>query len=248
MNLLEHTITPDWPAPAKVRTLQTMRKGGASAPPYHSLNLADHVGDAPLSVEHNRLRLEPLLPSEPVWLRQVHGTVVVDAGNASCLPEADACFSSHPGAVCAVLTADCLPLLLCNDQGTVVAAVHAGWRGLRDGIIERTVQAMNVPPASLMAWFGPAIGPHNFEVGEDVHSTMIAAQPEAAAAFQAAAAGIAIETWLADLYQLARLRLNALDISRIYGGNLCTYAEPDRFFSHRRDGVTGRMGTFIWIE
>jgi hypothetical protein len=187
--------------------------------------------------------LEPLLPSEPVWLNQVHGVTVIDAGQASCLPQADAIITTHHGAVCVVMTADCLPVLLCDEQGTVVGAAHAGWRGLCDGVIESTVAAMNVPPATLMAWLGPAIGPTAFEVGDEVRSAFVAKQAQAATAFVPGAGG----KWMADIYQLARLRLQALGIQRIYGGDLCTYRDPQRFFSYRRDGVTGRMGTFIWL-
>lgn len=152
MNLLEHCIIPDWPAPNNVKSLQTTRLGGVSAAPYDSLNLGDHVGDAPQAVARNRQLLSPLMPGEPVWLNQVHGTVVVDAATADCRPQADACISTHPAAVCAVMTADCLPVLLCDDSGSAVGAAHAGWRGLCGGVIERTVQAMDVPPQMLMAW------------------------------------------------------------------------------------------------
>lgn len=250
MNLFEPSfihdwcLIPDWPAPENVRALQTTRQGGMSAAPYASLNLGDHVGDEPLAVERNRMLLEPLLPSEPVWLKQVHGTATINAGHTTCWPEGDACVSSHPGAVCVVMTADCLPVLLCDEQGSVVGAVHAGWRGLCDGIIESTVRAMNVPPGTLMAWFGPAIGPSAFEVGEEVRTAFIARQREAAAAFMPGISG----KWHADIYQLARLRLNTLGVTHIYGGGLCTYTDHERFFSYRRDGVTGRMGTFIWLE
>ncbi len=243
MSLLEHCIIPDWPAPKNVRALQTTRNSGFSVAPYASFNLGDHVGDAPLAVERNRMLLQPLLPSEPVWLKQVHGTVVADAGQASCWPQADACITSHSGAVCVVMTADCLPVLLCDEQGSVVGAAHAGWRGLCDGVIEQTVYAMNVVPPFLMAWLGPAIGPQAFEVGEEVRAAFVAQQPEAAAAFVPGVSG----KWYADIYQLARLRLHSLGITRIYGGELCTYTDYQRFFSYRRDGVTGRMGTFIWI-
>lgn len=243
MNILQHCMIPDWPAPANVRSLQATRKGGTSVAPYSSLNLGSHVADNPLAVSRNRMLLAPLLPSEPVWLNQVHGISVVDAGHAGCLPDADASVTTHPGAVCVVMTADCLPILLCDDKGTVVGAVHAGWRGLCDGVIEATVSAMIVPSATLMAWLGPAIGPGEFEVGDEVRSAFVAQQPQAAAAFMPGNNG----KWLADLYQLARLRLNALGITRIYGGGLCTYREPERFYSYRRDGVTGRMGTFIWL-
>ena len=244
MNLLERCIIPDWPAPKHVHALQTTRNGGFSATPYASLNLGDHVGDAPLTVERNRMLLHSLLPSEPVWLKQVHGTVVVNAAQATCWPEADAIVSSRPGAVCVVMTADCLPLLLCDEQGSMVGAAHAGWRSLCNGVIEQTVRAMNVPPNTLMAWLGPAIGPQAFEVGEEVRAAFIARQQETAAAFVPGISG----KWLADIYQLARLRLNAIGISRIYGGELCTHTDSKRFFSYRRDGVTGRMGTFIYLE
>ena len=252
MNLLEHCIIPDWPAPENVQSLQTTRTGGVSNAPYDSLNLGGHVGDAPLAVARNRMLLEPLLPSEPVWLQQVHGTTVANAAQADCWPAADACVSSHAGAVCAVMTADCLPVLLCDERGSVVAAAHAGWRGLCDGVIEQTVRAMHVPSGTLMAWLGPAIGAQAFEVGEEVRAAFIARQPQAAAAFVPSPpaplpqAGEG-EKWLADIYLLARLRLNALGITRIYGGGLCTYTNSARFYSYRRDGVTGRMGTFIWL-
>ena len=236
-------LIPEWPAPKNVKALQTTRLGGVSGAPYDSLNLGDHVGDAPLAVERNRMLLEPLLPSEPVWLKQVHGVAVADAAQATCWPEADACISAHPGAVCVVMTADCLPVLLCDQKGSVVGAAHAGWRGLCDGVIEQTVQAMKVPPATLMAWLGPAIGAQAFEVGDEVRAAFVARQPDAVAAFVQGAPG----KWLADIYQLAHLRLNALGITRIYGGRLCTYTDRARFFSYRRDGVTGRMGTFIWL-
>jgi hypothetical protein len=243
MSLMPHCIVPEWPAPENVHAFQTTRQGGGSQAPYTSFNLGTHVGDHPLVVSRNRMQLQSLLPSEPVWLNQVHGINVADAGHAGCLPEADASFSTHRGAVCVVMTADCLPLILCDDKGTVVAAAHAGWRGLCDGVIEATVQAMQVPPLSLMAWLGPAIGPAQFEVGDEVRSAFLDKDAQAASAFEAGADG----KWMADLYQLARLRLNAMGINHVYGGNLCTYRDEQQFFSYRRDGVTGRMGTFIWL-
>lgn len=244
MNLLEHCIVPGWPAPRNVQALQTTRNGGFSAAPYASLNLGDHVGDNPLAISRNRMLLAPLLPSEPVWLKQVHGTVVADAGQASCLPEADASISSRPGAVCAVMTADCLPVLLCDERGSVVGAAHAGWRGLCDGVIESAVRAMGVLPQTLIAWLGPAIGSRAFEVEEEVRAAFISRQPEAAAAFIPGMPG----KWHADIYLLARLRLNAFGVTRIYGGGLCTHTDSTRFFSYRRDGTTGRMGAFIWLK
>ena len=250
MDISNHCLIPDWPAPENVRALQTTRNGGVSTAPYASLNLGDHVGDAPMAVARNRMLLQSLLPSEPVWLKQVHGTVVADAGQAACWPQADACITSRPGAVCVVMTADCLPVLLCNEQGSVVGAAHAGWRGLCEGVIEQTVHAMNVPAQTLMAWLGPAIGPQAFEVGEEVRAAFVAHQPEAATAFVTSPLPLAGKgnKYLADIYQLARLRLHALGITRIYGGDLCTYTDQERFFSYRRGGATGRMGTFIWMK
>jgi len=244
MNLLDHCIIPDWPAPANVKALQTTRVGGGSVAPYDSFNLGDHVGDAPLSVARNRMLLNTLLPSEPVWLQQVHSTVVANADMASCLPRADACIARHRAAVCVVMTADCLPVLLCDTQGSVVGAAHAGWKGLAAGVIEATVQAMAIEPQNLMAWMGPAIGQDAFEVGDEVRAAFVSAHPQSAQAFIAGLSG----KWFADIYALARLRLNALGITRIYGGGYCTFRETERFFSYRRDGATGRMGTFIWLE
>lgn len=244
MSLPEHCILPDWPAPANVRALQTTRHGGVSVAPYDSLNLGSHVGDAPLAVARNRMLLNTLLPSEPVWLEQVHGTDVANADMAGCRVEADACIARRRSSVCVVMTADCLPVLLCDEQGTAVGAAHAGWKGLAAGVIEATVREMAVEPDKLMAWLGPAIGPDAFEVGEEVRAAFVAADPKAAAAFAPNQSG----KWLADLYALARLRLNALGITRIYGGDRCTFRERDTFFSYRRDGTTGRMGSFIWLQ
>jgi YfiH family protein len=253
MSLLEHLILPDWPAPPNVKALQTTRHGGVSTGSFASLNLGDHVGDAPLAVARNRSLLEPLLPGEPVWLRQVHGTAVADAGAAPCLPQADACISSRTGEVCVVMTADCLPVLLCDEQGGAVGAIHAGWRGLCEGVIEQTVRAMKVPPDSLMAWLGPAISAQAFEVGAEVRAAFIERQSGAASAFvpssrDAGNQAPGGEKWLADICQLARLRLYALGVPRVFGGDWCTYADKEKFYSYRRDGVTGRMGTLIWLD
>lgn len=244
MNPLEHCIIPDWPVPKNVRSLQTTRVGGISSTPYDSFNLGDHVGDAPLAVERNRILLNTLLPSEPVWLEQVHGTNVVNADMADCLPQADACIARHRAAVCVVMTADCLPILLCDTRGSVVGAAHAGWKGLAAGVVEATVREMDVAPQDLMAWLGPAISQQVFEVGEEVRALFVDANRQAAAAFIPGQHG----KWLADIYMLAHLRLNALGITQIYGGNYCTYRESEKFFSYRRNGVTGRMGTFIWLD
>ncbi|MCE9633611.1 MAG: peptidoglycan editing factor PgeF [Methylophilales bacterium] len=236
-------IPVDWPAPANVRSLQTTRTGGFSVAPYDSLNLGDHVGDDALTVTRNRQSLNDILPSEPVWLEQVHGVEVVVAETASCKPCADACISRTKNAVCVTMTADCLPVLLCDQAGTVVAAAHAGWRGLADGVIEATVKAMNVAPGSLMAWLGPAIGSQAFQVGEDVRDAFLSHDAKASAAFTSTASN----KYLADIYQLARQRLNALGITQLYGGGLCTYTDQKRFFSFRRDGATGRMASLIWL-
>lgn len=244
MGLREHLIIPDWPAPANVRSLQTTRAGGTSSAPYDSLNLGDHVGDAPLAVQRNRMLLNTLLPSEPVWLNQVHGTTVANADSASCLPQADACIARHRAAVCVVMTADCLPVLLCDTQGSVVGVAHAGWKGLASGVIEAAVKSMDVAPETIMAWLGPAISQDAFEVGDEVRAAFVSVQPQAASAFVAGQSG----KWFADLYALARLRLNALGITRVYGGGSCTFRERERYYSYRRDGATGRMGTFIWLE
>lgn len=237
-------IFPDWPAPANVRAIQTTRAGGMSVGPYASLNLGSRSGDNPIMVDANRQLLNRFVPTEPLWLHQVHGVRVVNAAVASCLPEADASFARKPGAVCTAMSADCLPVLLCDDAGTVVGAAHAGWRGLLDGVIEATVTAMEATPASLMAWLGPAIGPQAFEVGAEVRDAFVAHDAQAASAFTAKPD----DKWLADIYQLARQRLHKLGVERIYGGDFCTYTDAERFFSYRRDGQTGRMASMIWLS
>lgn len=240
----EHHIVPDWPAPANVKALQTTRHGGISAAPYDSLNLGLHVGDVPLAVNRNRQSLAPLMPSEPVWLEQVHGTTVANADAANCVERADASVAHQRGSVCVVMTADCLPVLLCDEDGTVVGAAHAGWKGLAAGVIEATVQAMDVAPHKLMAWLGPAISQAHFEVGGEVRDAFIQHLPQATEAFIAHGSE---GKYMADIYLLAHQRLTALGITRVSGGGRCTYAEADTFFSYRRDNVTGRMGTFIWL-
>ncbi|MCE1172065.1 MAG: peptidoglycan editing factor PgeF [Azovibrio sp.] len=238
-------IIPDWPAPARVRSLQTTRLGGISLPPYESLNLGLHVGDAPEAVAGNRARVAASLPAQPCWLEQVHGTRVLDLDEEGTRERrADAAFSRQPGRVCAVMTADCLPVLFCDREARVVAAAHAGWRGLLEGVLENTVAAMGLPPAVLMAWLGPAIGPRAFEVGEEVRQAFTARDPAAAACFVPGVPG----RHLADLYGLARLRLKACGLTSIHGGGYCTHGEAARFFSYRRDGRTGRMASLIWLE
>ena len=239
-------ITPDWPAPANVRSLITTRSGGVSAAPYASLNLGDHVGDNPQHVMQNRAVLKAQLPAEPRWLKQVHGIAVADACMVGA--EADASVAFQAGEVCAVLTADCLPVLLCDQSGTVVGAAHAGWRGLLNGVIESTVAAMKVPSSALLAYLGPAIGPQAFEVGDEVRAAFVVENPEAASAFSPGDQQAETQKWLADIYELARLRLEKLGVAGVYGGGLCTYTDAEQFFSYRRDGVTGRMASLIWLE
>lgn len=238
-------IRPDWPAPARVRALSTTRCGGVGGQPYDSLNLGTHVGDLPASVAANRAILRGVLPGEPYWLNQVHGTRVVDAACPDGVPDADASVSRRPGAVCVVMTADCLPVLLCDRAGSVVGAAHAGWRGLQGGVVEATVAAMQVPPSDIIAWLGPAIGPTAFEVGDEVRAAFVDAEPGAAAAFRP---GVQSGKWLADIYLLARLRLQSLGVSGVFGGDLCTVTDRQRFFSYRRDGVTGRMASLVWLD
>jgi polyphenol oxidase len=237
-------IAADWPAPAGVRAGTSTRAGGISQSPYSSLNLATHVGDEPNAVAENRRRLaEHLhLPGEPNWLVQVHGNRLIAAHAHDSLP-ADAAWSDRPGTVCAVLTADCLPLLLCNRDGTRVAAVHVGWRGLAAGIITHVVATL-APAKALLAWLGPCIGPDAFEVGSDVYETCRLLSPDADAVFTVSRPG----HWLADLRQLARMVLADAGVNDCYGGNYCTYTDSSRFYSYRRDGTTGRMASLIWMD
>lgn len=237
---------PDWPAPPQVKALATLRTGGVSQGPYASFNLGDHVGDDPVAVAENRRRLAEGMPAMPHWLQQVHGVQVARAGEEAPGQPADASFARRAGVVCGVMTADCLPVLLCDRAGTVVAAAHAGWRGLCDGVLEATVASMAVAPGEVLAWLGPAIGPDAFEVGDEVRAAFCARDALAAQAFKPRA-GVAGK-WLADIYLLARQRLGTLGVTRVYGGDQCTVTDHQRFFSYRRDGVTGRMGSFIWLD
>ncbi|HEY0663732.1 MAG TPA: peptidoglycan editing factor PgeF [Thiobacillaceae bacterium] len=236
-------ITPEWPAPAGVKSLMTTREGGVSGPPWSSFNLGDHVGDDPASVAANRARLHQILPAEPGWLKQVHSARVVELGRGADL-DADASFTRERGQVCAVLTADCLPVLFCDRAGSVVAAAHAGWRGLAGGVLEATVAAMQAPPGEVLAWMGAAIGPAAFEVGEEVRETFVRQHAEAAAAFVPRSEP---GKWLADIYRLARIRLDSMGVHAVYGGGRCTFSEAETFYSYRRDGVTGRMASLIWL-
>lgn len=223
----------------------TTRIGGMSLPPYESLNLGAHVGDVSETVEKNRRVIaEQLhLPAQPKWLNQIHSTTVVSSTSSEC--EGDACFSNRVGDVCAVMTADCLPLLVCNRKGTEVAAIHAGWRGLSDGVIESAINSFNTSPDELMVWLGAAIGPEQFEVGEEVRQQFVDEDSLVMEAFKPSSRS---EHWIADIYRLAKIRLNRLGVTDIYGGGLCSYTDSERFFSYRRDGITGRMAALIWME
>ncbi|OWF74525.1 hypothetical protein B4903_20865 [Yersinia frederiksenii] len=238
-------ILPDWPAPASVKACSTTRHGGISEFPYDSLNLGTHVGDIAATVITNRQRLveQGQLPQMPVWLEQVHGTRVLHLdGSAISDVQADAVYSRVAGQVCAVMTADCLPVLFCSLAGDEVAAAHAGWRGLCAGVLEQTMAQFNAAPSSIIAWLGPAIGPQQFEVGEEVKQAFIDIDTQAAAAFIPAGT-----KYLADIYLLARQRLQAAGIHAIYGGDHCTVSEKQQFFSYRRDGITGRMASLVWL-
>jgi YfiH family protein len=238
-------IKPDWPLPSHVHAATTLRSCGTSVGGYASLNPASHVNDDPQHVLVNRQIIKQMLnlPSQPVWLQQVHGIQVVKADQVVDVPEADASFTDQAGVVCAVMTADCLPVLFCGDNGEVVAASHAGWRGLQAGIIKQTLAAMHCKQVSV--WLGPAIGPDNFEVGDDVLKAFVTQSPKAEQAFKANSPG----KWLANIYQLARLQLTELGIDQIFGGEYCTFADPQRFYSYRRDGTTsGRMASLIWRD
>jgi len=254
-------ITPDWDAPPFVKALTTCRPGGVSLPPYESLNLGNHVGDCPLAVEKNRSLVKAAcrLQNDPAWIQQVHGTNVIDAKEAVVAktdastspapPEADASFTQEKGIVCAVLTADCLPILLCHPKKPWVAAIHAGWPGLSSGVVDATVKRLpKEDRAALLAWLGPAIGPKAFQVKRDVID-------------QFEANGFTIDDtvfvpdktrghFLGNLYALARQRLLALGLkdNQITGGNYCTVTQSADFYSYRRDKVTGRMASLIWLS
>lgn len=238
-------ITPDWEAPTQVRAVCTTRAGGVSKADYASLNLATHVEDAPSAVAQNRALLQHRLnlPAKPQWLEQTHSTRVIDL-DRDASRQGDAAVSRQRGTVAVVLTADCLPVLFCNRDGSEVAAAHAGWRGLLNGVLEQTLDAMKSAPADILAWLGPAIGPKHFEVGAEVRAAFVQEDAQAADCFLANRPG----HFLADLYQLAHLRLKKQGIDAISGGNHCTYAEPQRFFSYRRQPRTGRQASLIWVD
>lgn len=245
-------LIPEWNAPANVGALVTLRAGGTSPAPYDDgqggggLNLGTHVGDDPALVAANRARLRRLLPQEPAWLSQVHSPDVVDAAEVSAKTQADASFSTKPGTVCVMMTADCLPVLFSDREGKIVGAAHAGWRGLAEGVLENTVTAMQARGAKdVLAWMGPAIGPEQFEVGAEVREAFMAKNPDAEAAFRAYEGRPG--KYLADIYLLARQRLQRAGVTDITGGGLCTVTDP-RFYSYRRDKTTGRMASLIWLK
>lgn len=255
-------ITAAWPAPAHIRAVSTTRGGGTSDAPHASLNLGHNTADDPGAVQHNRARVRAALnlPGEPLWLNQVHGDAVLTAKDhaaaraaSSVVPTADACAApiAGPGAspVCAILTADCLPVLFCDRAGTWIAAAHAGWRGLAAGILPHTCEAMAVPPEEILAWMGPGIGAAAYEVGPEVRETFVTADPGNESYFEAretAPEGFKQTRYLADLYGIARRQLLAAGVGAVYGGEHCTLTEAERFFSFRRDGETGRMASLIW--
>ena len=241
---LNHAIKPDWHPHPRVRALVTSRLGGASAVPFDSLNLGDHVGDAPDAVARNRQLVRGALPAAPLWLNQVHGTAVAEAATAADGVEADASVMFGPGRVCAIMTADCLPVLLARQDGEGVGAAHAGWRGLCNGVLETTIARLG-EPGRLLAWLGPAIGPTAFEVGDEVRAAFVAHSIEAAAAFKP---GVREGKWWADIYLLAYQRLAAAGVTHVFGGDLCTVSDATRFYSYRRDKVTGRMAALIWRD
>ena len=273
MTGIKHWLVPDWPAPANIHAATTLRTGGVSLGTFSSLNPATHVSDDNERVRQNRQIIRAMLdlPAEPVWLEQIHSNRAVKAVKTVLLEQADASYSNESGVVCAVMTADCLPLLVCSVDGTQIAAIHAGWRGLLAGVITNTVVAMQIPhsppflkgevnqfysadlgsplckrgaSADLLVWLGPAIGPDCFEVGPEVREAFL----EKSASFNDAFKQQSNGKWLADIYQLARIELAALGIVNVYGGTHCTFTEQERFYSYRRESQTGRMATLIWRE
>ncbi|CUS48418.1 conserved hypothetical protein [Idiomarinaceae bacterium HL-53] len=240
-------VMPDWQVPKSVNAVITTRRGGVSAPPYDALNVGTHVGDLALAVRENRRLVTATLslPSEPHWLAQVHSARVVEPGqfDSQDPPEADAIYTCIPRQVLAIMTADCLPLLLANSEGTEIAAAHCGWRGGAAGIVEQTLSKFKAPREQIHAYLGPAIGPNAFEVGDDVRSAMLLLNKNLASCFTPFAA-----KWLLDIYALVTTELSRLGVTSVAGGNFCTVSEPERFFSYRRDGITGRMASLIWIK
>lgn len=242
MNYPHDWIVPEWPAPTNVNALITTRNGGVSQGSFASLNLGLRTRDDPAAVAENRAYLRRLLPQEPKWLTQVHGATVIEVDGLESPPEADASIGRQPGTVCAVMIADCVPVLFTDWRGTLVAVAHVGWRGLVSGVLENTVRAMNIEAAKILAYMGPGIGPHAFEVGADVRDAFLARDAGAATALAAYRPG----KWLADLYALVRQTLGRAGVTQVYGGGYCTVSDDRRFFSYRRDKETGRMAALIW--
>jgi YfiH family protein len=240
-------IKANWPAPININAYTTTRLGGASQFPFASFNLADHVGDELNLVQKNRHLLQALLklPQQPIWLNQTHSNIAIEVDpNVRLNNIADAAYTSKPKVACVILTADCLPILLTNQTGNEIAAIHAGWRGLAAGIIANTINYFNSPASQLLAWLGPAIGPEIFEVGHEVREQFIQQNSEASIAFKPSANG----RWLADLYQLATLALAKLGVTAVYGKPTCTFNHSELFFSYRRNNITGRMASLIWFD
>lgn len=248
MPLSTHYLTPNWPAPPNIKAFTSLRTDGCSAAPFDSFNFSLDVGDNEQAVLANRAQLhqELNLPQAPAWLKQIHSIIALPAeAVGEPRPEADATYTQQVNLPCAVLTADCLPLLVCDKAGSEVAAIHAGWRGLAAGVIENTITQLQTSAENLLVWLGPAIGPQAFEVGGEVREAFLQHDPQAETAFQS----ISAQKWLADAYLLAKQRLARLGVTHIYGGEYCTYSDPKRFFSYRRDaGKTGRMISIIWKE
>lgn len=238
-------ITPDWPAPEHIKAYTTIRNSWGGRMPYHDLNKGNYTsGDQNYVAESSQLVQLLNLPNEPIWITQTHSTIVIPALPENKEQSADATFTDRPNQVCVVMTADCLPVLMCTRKGSTVAAIHAGWRGLAGGILEATLSAMREPTNEILVWLGPAIGPKKFEVGQDVYNAFVHAHPETRQAFLPTGPN----KWLANLYQLAKIRLNSQGVTNIYGGQFCTYTQSELFFSYRRDqGRTGRMASLIWI-
>ncbi len=243
---MENLIIPDWPAPNNIKAFTTTRLNGVSPAPFQSFNLAHHVGDALENVLHNRTTLKKnlQLPSDPVWLNQVHSNRINHLDINDNLETADGAYTTQKNKICVILTGDCLPILLCDKTGTEIAAVHGGWRGLVSGVIESALAYFNNSPDQIYAWLGPAIGPKVYEVGDDVRDQFVAVDKNAQLAFES----IKESKWLANIYLLAQQRLQKCGVNEIFGGNFCTYTDKEKFFSHRRDKETGRMANLIWIQ
>jgi len=251
MNKNKNWLVPNWPAPANIHAATTLRTGGVSKEHYSSLNPATHVNDLSKQVIQNRKIISDMLnlPAEPIWLEQIHSNHIVKAEKKGAPQQADASYSIESGVVCAVMTADCLPLLICSKDGKKIAAIHAGWRGLLSGVITNSIYelakvSLNSKYDDLLVWLGPAIGPNCFEIGAEVREVFLEKSIRYENAFKPKTNG----KYLADIYELARIELNTLGIFNIYGGNYCTMTEKDLFFSYRRDNQTGRMATLIWKD